>query len=345
MTGKGTGLSDLEASLARYLAHRMPQAQGVNVTNLSRIHGGSSQETYRYEASWAEAGEAKGGRFILRRAPEAGLVNAEHDLEYTVYSALAGKGVPIPKAHYLELDRQWLERPFFIMDMAPGNPGHFFAVEDPYEGQSESVGRNFWTHLGTLASLDPAELDLAALRGWGDHRPPHERELDHWEQRLDQGEDVVEPLLRAAIRWMRRNPPPPPARLSIVHGDYRSGNFLFMPDGEISAVLDWEMCHLGDPLEDIAWALDPMWSMGRYFDEERGLALWQEASGITIDREALDWWRLFAAIKASAIWTTAEKSFEEGTSREMVLALTVSRAGPFHRGVVLAAMEKRGVMG
>jgi aminoglycoside phosphotransferase (APT) family kinase protein len=338
-------VSGLETSLAGYLAHRMPQAEGLSVAGLSRIHGGSSQETYRYEASWTEASEAKGGRFILRRAPEAGLVNAEHDLEYTVYSALSGKGVPIPSVHFLELDRKWLGRPFFIMDMMPGKPGHFFNTEDPYEGQSESVGRNFWTHLGTLASLDPAELDVAALRGMSDPRPPHERELDHWEQRLDEGEDIVEPLLRAAIRWMRRNPPPPPARLSVVHGDYRSGNFLFLADGTISAVLDWEMCHVGDPLEDIAWALDPMWSMGRYFDEERGLKLWEEASGTTIDRDALDWWRLFAAIKASAIWTTAEKSFEEGTSREMVLALTVSRAGPFHRGVVLAAMEKRGVMG
>ena len=338
-------MNDLEAALGRYLAHRMPSVSDVRVTSLSRIHGGSSQETYRYEAQWNEAGEAKGGWFILRRAPEAGLVNAEHNLEYTVYSALAGTGVPIPRVDFLELDRIWLERPFFIMDMAPGKPGHFFATEDPYEGQSDKVGHNFWTHLGTLASLDTERLDLDALRGIGYTRPPHERELDHWEQRLDEGEDIVEPLLRGAIRWMRRNPPPAPARLSVVHGDYRSGNFLFLPNGAISAVLDWEMCHLGDPLEDIAWALDPMWSIGRYFDEERGLDLWQQASGITIDRQALDWWRLFAAVKASSIWTTAEKSVEEGISREIVLGLTVSRAGPFHRGVVLQAMEQRGVMG
>jgi aminoglycoside phosphotransferase (APT) family kinase protein len=338
-------VTDLETGLANYLAHRMPVAQGLTVGNLARIHGGSSQETYRYEASWTEAGETKNGRFILRRAPEAGLVNADHDLEFTVYSALAGSGMPIPAAHYLELDPQWLKRPFFIMDMAPGKPGHFFNSDDPYEGQSERVGENFWTHLGTLAALDPHALNVASLRGMSDPRPVYERELAHWEQRLDEGEAVVEPLLRGAIRWMRRNPPPPPARLSIIHGDYRSGNFLFLPDGAISAVLDWEMCHVGDPLEDIAWALDPMWSMGRYFDEDRGLDLWQRASGITIDRDALEWWRLFAAIKASSIWTTAEKSFEEGVSREMVLALTVSRAGPFHRGVVLQAMEKRGVMG
>ncbi len=338
-------MSDLETSLARYLAHRLPQARDIAVTGLARIHGGSSQETYRYQAHWNEAGESRSGAYILRRAPEAGLVNAEHDLEYTVYSALAGKGVPIPQVHFLELDRQWLERPFFIMDMMPGKPGHFHLADDPYEGQAQAVGHNFWTHLGALAALDPAGLALGSLRGAGDPLPPHQRELDFWEQRLDEGEDLVEPLLRAAIRWLRRNPPPPPARPAIVHGDFRSGNFLFLPDGTISAVLDWEMCHIGDPIEDIAWAIDPMWSISRYFDEARGLELWQAASGLTVDSAALDWWRLFAAVKCSAIWTTAEKSFEEGISREMVLALTVSRAGPFHRGVVLEAMERRGVMG
>jgi aminoglycoside phosphotransferase (APT) family kinase protein len=340
-------MNDLEAALARYLAHRMPSAGNVRITGLSRIHGGSSQETYSYEAHWIEDGKNREGDFILRRSPEAGLVNAEHDLEFTVYSALADSGIPTPEAFYLELDRQWLERPFFIMNRVPGKPAQFL-TDDPYEGQSQPVGVQFWTILGTLAMLDPQALGLMSLRGGQPSelaQPVHERELAYWEERLDAGEDVVEPLIRGAIRWLRRNPPPPPSRLAVVHGDYRSGNFLFLPDGEISAILDWEMCHLGDPLEDIAWALDPMWSIGRNFDQERGLEIWQQVSGMTIDREALDWWRLFAAVKCSAIWTTAEKSVEEGTSREMVLGMTVSRAGPFHRGVLLKAMEQRGVMG
>lgn len=117
------------------------------MANVSRIHGGSSQETYRYEARWSEAGEARGGWFILRRAPEVGLVNAEHDLEYTFYSALAGRGAPVRRIHWLKLDRQWLERPFFIMEMAPGKPGHFFMTDDPCGGQADAVGRNRPRHL------------------------------------------------------------------------------------------------------------------------------------------------------------------------------------------------------
>src|SRR4029078_9075954 len=81
-----------------------------------------------------------------------------------------------------------------------------------------------------------------------------------WEKVIDEDELEPQPIARAAIRWMRRNPPPPAQRISIVHGDYRTGNFLHDGQGRILAILDWEMAHLGDPLEDLGWALDPLWS-------------------------------------------------------------------------------------
>jgi len=338
-------MTALETRLADYLAHRMPDASDMQVDDLARIHGGSSQETFRFRARWQRAGRSEERRLILRRAPEAGLVNAERDLEFTVYSALAGSGVPIPTAHFLELDGHWLDRPFFIMDLVDGKPGHFFFSNDPYEGQSQAVGRNFWNHLGTLAAQDHRALGLASLRNGDADDAYWSRELDHWEAALDAGEAVIEPTVRGALRWLRRNPPPPAAKPAIVHGDYRCGNFLFLPDGRVSAVLDWEMCHVGDPLEDIAWALNPMWTMEKYFPFEEGLAIWEEASGLKIDREALDWWRLFAPVKACGIWTTAEASFQEGTNREMIIALTAVRANSVHRREILDRMTQRGAMG
>lgn len=338
-------MATLESRIADYLAHRMPKVSDVQIDELARIHGGSSQETFRFRARWQQSGRSEERRLILRRAPEAGLVNAERDLEFTVYSALAGSGVPIPAAHFLELDPRWLDRPFFIMDLVDGKPGHFFFSADPYEGQSEAVGRNFWRHLGTLAAQDHRALGLGVLRNGNAHAGYWSRELDHWEAALDAGEAVIEPTVRGALRWLRRNPPPPAARPAIVHGDYRCGNFLFLPDGSVSAVLDWEMCHVGDPLEDIAWALNPMWTMEKYFPLEEGLAIWEEASGLAIDRAALDWWRLFAPVKACGIWTTAEASFQEGTNREMIIALTAVRANSVHRREILDRMAQRGAMG
>ncbi|MEJ5975853.1 phosphotransferase family protein [Novosphingobium sp. PS1R-30] len=338
-------MTTLESRIADYLGHRMPEASDVRIDDLARIHGGSSQETFRFRARWQAGGRAEDRRLILRRAPAAGLVNAERDIEFNVYSALAGRGVPVPTAHWLELGSEWLDRPFFVMDMMPGKPGHFFHSSDPYEGQGETVGRNFWRHLGTLAAQDHRALGLTDLRNGEADGAYWQRELDHWEATLDAGEAAVEPIVRGVIRWLRRNPPPAAAKPAIVHGDYRCGNFLFVPDGSISAVLDWEMCHVGDPLEDVAWALNPMWSVEKHLPLDEGFALWEEESGLTLDRAALDWWRLFATVKACGLWTTAEASFQDGTSREMIVALTALRANHFHRKEMLERMERLGVMG
>jgi len=337
---------ELEQRLAAYLAHRLPAAEGVVVRDLARIHGGASQETFRFHARWAERGAVSEQEMILRRAPETSLVTIDHDLEYAVYTVLAGSGLPVPRAHWLESDPRWLDRPFFIMDMMPGKPGQIYGATSPYDGAEGPVARNFWRHLGQLAAIDPAanpgwaRLRNSALAGgYAAH------ELDYWEAGLDANEAVIEPIVRGAIRWLRANPPPDPARPSICHGDYRSGNFLFLPDGAISAILDWEMCHLGDPLEDVAWALDPMWTIEPCLPLGEAVAIWEEASGLALDRDALEWWRLFSAVKACALWTAAEAGFQEGTSREIVIALTAMRANHFHRKVILEHMRKRGAMG
>ena len=338
-------MSRLEAQIAAYLAHRMPAAQGVVVDELGRIYGGSSQETFRFRATWTEGETAIDRRLILRRDATAGLVVAERDLEYNVYRALAGQGVPIPGVHFLELDPKPLDRPFFIMDMCPGKPGSPFVPADPYDGHGTAIGEQYWSILGRLAAIDHRVVGLECLRNGTATSGFWKYELDWWEAILDENEALIEPIVRGALRWLRRNPPPEPAKPAIVHGDYRSGNFLFTEDGTISAILDWEMCHVGDPLEDVAWGLDPFWPITRHYPLEDGLARWEAASEMSVDRAALDWWQLFTAVKACAIWTTAASGFASGKNREMTMALSGIRANHYHRALILTMMRDRGAMG
>ncbi len=106
------------------------------------------------------------------------------------------------------------------------------------------------------------------------------REREKGQEGIDEDELVPQPVARAAIRWLKRNPPPPTEKISVVHGDYRTGNFLFDGEGNIRAILDWEMCHLGDPLEDVAWAADPLWAFkqperpGGRIAREEAFRLW-----------------------------------------------------------------------
>jgi aminoglycoside phosphotransferase (APT) family kinase protein len=100
---------------------------------------------------------------------------------------------------------------------------------------------------------------------------------------------------------------------------------LYNTTGEIRGVLDWEMAHLGDPIEDLAWTCMPDWRWGR-FDRYAGLVeparafeLWEEASGLEVDPVAFHWWSLFSQVKAQGIWLTGERSFIDGRSAELKL--------------------------
>jgi len=165
---------------------------------------------------------------------------------------------------------------------------------------------------------------------------------------IDEDELTPQPIARAAIRRLRRDPPPPPRRLSVVHGDYRTGNFLFDAAGEIRGILDWEMCHLGDPLEDLAWALDPLWGWpdrerpGKLLPRERALAIWSEASGIAIDERALRWWEIFASVKGLAIWISSGREFADGRNQDPILALAGWFPTDVHERVLVERLAPRG---
>ena len=112
----------------------------------------------------------------------------------------------------------------------------------------------------------------------------------------------------------------------MVHGDFRAGNFLYDDDGEIRAILDWEMAHIGDPHEDLAWSLSRVFSFGKD-DRRSGLAVkeeaiawWEEGAGFKIDRDALRWYELLTDLKAQALWASAAKVWKTSENRDVILA-------------------------
>ena len=179
---------------------------------------------------------------------------------------------------------------------------------------------------GTREPVDPLPINAAALRpGPGEC---WKRELDYWAGVIEADEVHPQPIVRAAIRRLRAAPPPPAAKISVVHGDFRSGNFLHDGRGRIIALLDWEMAHLGDPLEDLAWALDPLWTrpddrrVSGMVPREEAMAIWSRASGLEVDPAAFAWWSLFASVKGQAIWTSSAKAWTDTGMTEPVLAFS-----------------------
>lgn len=320
-------MEEIAKKTAAYLAHRNPDASDVVVHDISRIHGGASRQTYRFRATWTEGGVAKERALILRRDPEASLIETERDVEFNAYRALYPTGLPVPEPVYLETEEKWLDRPFFIMEQIVGCEAASPFVADPYGPLAEKIGEQFWRYLGALAAHDPAGIGYAEEENYPAGETCWKTALDYWEGEIDGDTLCPQPIAKGAIRWLRRNPPPPPKKISLVHGDYRTGNFLHNDKGEIRAILDWEMCHLGDPLEDIAWAADPLWAFndtrpGSMIERDEALALWSKHSGMEIDPVALRWWEVFSVVKGLAIWISASKEYDAGNNVDPILAFS-----------------------
>lgn len=315
----------LEPRLAAYIAARMPSAQQVSVADLSRISGGASRETYRFRLIWNEAGQARERRLILRRDPPASLIDTERRIEFEAYRAFRDSAVPVPEMLWLEEAEEALDHPFFIAEEICGfqaSPQALFAP--PYVSTLAKLGERKWTILGEIAKADPTAVGLSGVMQAVTPAACADRELSYWEKVLDEDQAEPLPITRAAIRWLRAHMPPPAQKVSVVHGDFRTGNFLYDEAGGIHGVLDWEMAHLGDPLEDLGWSLNPVWSFGTglaggLLPREQAIAVWERASGLKADPDALHWWELFNCVKGQAIWISSARAWLDGGNREPIM--------------------------
>lgn len=312
-------------TLARNLETYLTRHFGspTTIEGLSRIPGGASRETYRFDA--IVGGEAR--PLILRRDPTGSLIDTERGLEYLALQSFHGRA-PVPEPIVLDTQGAELERPFFIMSRVDGGAAASPFTVQPYHDHAQAIGEAFFATLGAIAATNPSGLPLAQAAQTPEPGDCWRVALEHWAKVIDADEQHPQPIVRAAIRRLRRAPPPPATAVRVVHGDYRTGNFLHDGQGTILAILDWEMVHLGDPLEDLAWAIDPLW--GHYDDSrvagmiprEQALAIWSRTSGLPIDPRALAWWELFSAVKGQAIWTSAAREYRQGGFKDPILAIS-----------------------
>src|SRR4051794_33278713 len=209
------------------------------------VAGGRSNLTYA-------VGDQEGARrWALRRPPLHGVLGSAHDVgrEHRCVAALAGTDVPVPPALGLCEDPGVTGAPFFVMEFVDG----IVLRDDELErGGFAGEVRTRASHamVETLAALHavvPADVGLGDL---GRHEGYIARQLRRWQGQLEQGKTRDLPALdEAHARLSEAIPEQGPA--TIVHGDYRLDNMILSEDGEVRAVLDWELCTLGDPLADV----------------------------------------------------------------------------------------------
>jgi len=335
----------LRPKLEAYLAARL-EAPELRIVALWRVPGGASRETWIVEAD-LPGDPPRRRAFVIRRDPPASLLESDRELEFAFYRAFAGSAVPVPRALWLERDPNVLGSPFFVMERIDGCEASPRRVIEPsFDSARPRFARAMYEILAAIHTFDWRATPIPDVVEVPAPEECWRRELEHWERVIDEQELPPQPVVRAGIRWLRANPPPPPARVTVVHGDFRVGNLLFTPEGEIRGVLDWEMAHVGDPLEDLAWSFLENWEWARdglkggVIAAEEAIAIYEAASGIQVDRNALHWWEVFSSVKAQAIWLTGARSFQEGRSTELIHAMTAYWLTNFQDEVLLRSLGR-----
>ncbi|MEX1141352.1 MAG: phosphotransferase family protein [Thermoleophilaceae bacterium] len=234
------------AGVERWMADRTGTHPPLS---FERIAGGHSNLTYAVE-------DAAGRRWALRRPPLGKRLGSAHDMarEHRVIAALQGTDVPVPPLVGLCEDEAVNGAPFYVMEFVDGpvlrsreEAERRFA--DP--AQRHAIGVRVVDALAALHAIDPDDVRLGEL---GRKQAYVERQLRRWGGQWEQSKTRELALIDSVHeRLAARIPDQGPA--TIVHGDYRLDNMILSPAGEIAAVVDWELCTLGDPLADVGLLL------------------------------------------------------------------------------------------
>jgi aminoglycoside phosphotransferase (APT) family kinase protein len=175
--------------------------------------------------------------------------------------------------------------------------------------------------LARIHAIDPGALSGVLASSPGD---PALDQISEWERQLDEiGEPL--PVVELGLRWLRANAPEP-AEPRLVHGDFRLGNFIVDTDG-LAAVIDWELAHLGDPVEDIGWLCIRSWRFGNDELPVAGVGqlddfvnAYAAAGGAPVDRERVRYWEAFGNVKWAVICARQAHDHLTGVRRSHELA-------------------------
>ncbi|HYB92300.1 MAG TPA: phosphotransferase family protein [Candidatus Binataceae bacterium] len=308
--------------LTDYLRRKMTRAGDLRVTGLKRIAGGSSRETFSFDLEWTGEGGPMMRPMIARRDPTGGLLKTERAREFRVLEAMHRAGLRVPEPLFLELDESVWDRPFFIMHRATGRVTQGALPATEPVALREKIANDFLDEMARLQSLDYRALGLEWLGDPADLAEPARIQAAHWQEIYERdrmGEHY--PVLSAAFAWLRANPVTAD-RITIVHGDFRSGNYLYDDNG-IVAMLDWEMAHLGDPMEDLGWASMMFWGReelaGGMMEREAFYRLYESKTGHRVDRDRLFFYQVLGNAKMSVICLTGIRDFIEGRTSDAMM--------------------------
>lgn len=297
----------LAADLAAVLRPQLGEA--TEVVNLRALTGGASRTTWAFDAQTGSQRRA----LILRTGPPDD-VHAGMELEAAVQTAAAETGAPVPHVLVASDSTAALGNPFLICDEIAGE-----TIVRRIQRTLDDDGRRTLLQqcASALAAIHRARTDAPGLA--------EQEQLGEWHQRLDEMQDTTA-TFEWAFRWLAANRPAPSPAV-LVHGDFRMGN-LIVDGSTLAAVLDWELVHIGEIYEDLAWFCIRAWRFGAparlaaggLGSIEEFVTAYEAAGGAAVDRAALRWWLVLATLRWGVICRFQAERHLSGQSRSVELA-------------------------
>lgn len=308
--------SGLPERLRAFLAAETGQPD-LRVHQVQRLSGGASKEQFSFGLHWRPdgTGPAVTEPMMLRMDPSEAIVETHRRREWEVLRAMRGV-VPVPRVRWLDADGTALGRPALVADFVEGT------VRPPGADQMSGVGMYFPPHLREaladqfveiLARIHAVDWSRCELPSFAVPVPGTTQAVDWalglWDRAWYEDTLDAHPIMARAALWLQENRPVV-QRPVVVHGDYRSGNFMYDDQLRINAIFDWELAYLGDHHDDLAWASLALFAgpdeqgnrlASSLLIPEEFLRRYERASGNPVDRDRLFYYQLFSYYKISVI--------------------------------------------
>ena len=284
---------------------------------LSKFPSGQSNPTYKISAA--------SGEYVLRRKPFGPLLPSAHavDREYRLLSTLHPLGFPVPRPLALCSDALVIGAIFYVMELAKGRPYANGALPQFDPATRRRMYEQLIDTLADLHAIDPLAADLGDFGKPGNY---FERQVARWTRQYRDSQTDYVPEMERLIAFLPQTLPEQ-SRIAIVHGDYRIDNVVFDGDGTLTAVLDWELATLGDPVADFSY-LAMQWVMpadggaglGGLDLEALGIPpleaiakRYSERSGVPVG-DKLDWYFAYNLFRLAGIVQGIKKRLIDGTA-------------------------------
>jgi len=300
----------------------------ARIEGLRRESGGASRQTWSFDAVTGETRHA----LVLRRDPPVVGPKGERErsaaldraTEFAVLKAAFQAGAQAPEPLFVLSEADGLGEAFVMRRVGGTAIARKLLRDPPYAQARGKIASQLGGILARIHAVDPAGLPRLERRQAGDQIAGLRSLLDSL--------GYAAPVFELALGWLDRRKPAPIERPALVHGDYRTGNYLADESG-VTAILDWEGAHLGDPVEDLGWVCVKSWRFGAVDKPAGGFGsreeLWrayEAAGGARVDPARAHWWEVFGTVRWGIICHTQAWKHLSGSLKSMEMAAIGRRA-------------------